>query len=71
MSRRSPCSKGLRHRPAPCSSRELPYVSREPAHLALPPADSLEKPTLRPEPDEGFVDLKEAFRARSPACHRD
>jgi hypothetical protein len=57
MSRRSPCSKGTA---TPTCAVQL---ARARPPRALPPADSGEEPTLRPEPDEGFVDLPGALEA--------
>jgi hypothetical protein len=57
MSRRSPCSKGAA---TPTCAVQL---ARAGPPRALPPADSAKEPTLRPEPDEGFVDLPGALEA--------
>jgi hypothetical protein len=57
MSRRSPCSKGAA---TPTCAVQLPRA----AHLARSRLQTRAKePTLRPEPDEGFVDLPGALEA--------
>jgi hypothetical protein len=57
MSRRSPCSKGSA---TPTCAVQLPRA----AHLARSRLQTRAKePTLRPEPDEGFVDLPGALEA--------